>query len=36
MIKPHMYSMYISFLHIDMTQLVQILPQVRQELTYST
>ena len=25
-----------SFLHIDKTQIVEILPQVRQELTYST
>ena len=25
-----------SFLHIDMTQVVKILPQVKQELTYST
>ena len=27
---------FVSFLHIDMTQVVEILPEVRQELTYST
>ena len=25
-----------SFLHIDMTEVVETLPQVKQELTYST
>ena len=27
---------FVSFLHIDTTQVVDILPQVRQEPTYST
>ena len=27
---------FMSFLHIDMTEVVEILPQVRQELTYFT
>ena len=27
---------FVSFLHIDMTQVVEILPQIRQEPTYST
>ena len=31
-----MCLLLISFLHIDMTQIVEILPQVRQELAYST
>ena len=30
------YSHFMSFHHIDMTQVVEILPQVRQELTYTT
>ena len=30
------YLHFVSFLHIDMTQVVEILPQVRQELIYST
>ena len=32
----NMYIWFISFLGIDMTQVVEILPHVRQELTYST
>ena len=32
----NIYSHFVSFLHIDMTQVVEILPQVRQEPTYST
>ena len=31
-----MYLHFVSFLHIDMMQVVGILPQVRQEPTYST
>ena len=31
-----LYLHFVSFLHIDMTQVVDILPQVRQEPTYST
>ena len=31
-----MYLYFMSFLHIDMTRVVGILPQIRQELTYST
>ena len=27
---------FVSFLHIDKTQVVEILPQIRQEPTYST
>ena len=30
------YIYILSFLHIYMTQVVEILPQARQELTYST
>ena len=30
------YLHFVSFLHIDMTQVVEILPQTRQEPTYST
>ena len=30
------YLHFVSFLHIDTTQVVEILPQVRQEPTYST
>ena len=30
------YLHFVSFLHIDMTQVVEILPQVRQEIIYST
>ena len=30
----HLY--FVSFLHIDTTQVVEILPQIRQESTYST
>ena len=32
----NIYSHFVSFLHIDTTQVVEILPQVRQEPTYST
>ena len=31
-----MYLQLISFLHTDMTQEVEIIPQAREELTYST
>ena len=31
-----MYLYIMSFLHIGMAQVVEILPQVSQELTYST
>ena len=31
-----MYLHFVLFLHIDATQVVEILPQVRQERTYST
>ena len=31
-----MHLQFISLLHTDMTQLVEILPQIRQELAYST
>ena len=31
-----MYLHFMSFLHIDMVQVVEILPQVRQGPTYST
>ena len=31
-----MYLQFISFLHADMTQVFEIIPEVRQELTYST
>ena len=30
------YLHFVSFLHIDMTQVDEILPQIRQESTYST
>ena len=30
------YLHFVSFLHIDMTQVVEILPQIREEPTYST
>ena len=30
------YLQFVSFLHIDKTQVVEILPQIRQEPTYST
>ena len=33
--KTYTY-IFVSFQHIDMIQVVEILPQVRQELTYST
>ena len=32
----NIYFHFVSFLHIDTTQVVEILPQVRQEPTYST
>ena len=32
----NIYLHFVSFLHIDTTQVVEILPQIRQELTYST
>ena len=31
----NIYLHFVSFLHIDMTQVVEILPQVRQEPTYT-
>ena len=31
-----MYLQFIPFLHTDMTQVVETIPQVKQELTYST
>ena len=34
--KHKMYLQLISFLHTGMTQVVEIFPRVRQELTYST
>ena len=32
----NIYLHFVSFLHIDATQVVEILPQMRQETTYST
>ena len=32
----NIYLHFVSFLHIDMTQVVEILPQISQEFTYST
>ena len=32
----NIYLHFVSFLHTDMTQVVEILPQIRQEPTYST
>ena len=32
----NMYLHFLSYLHIDTTQIVEILPQIRQEPTYST
>ena len=32
----NIYLHFVSFLHIDVTQVVEILPQIRQEPTYST
>ena len=32
----NIYLHFVSFLHIDATQVVEILPQIRQEPTYST
>ena len=34
--NKNIYSHFTSFRHTEMTQVVEILPQVRQELTYST
>ena len=34
--NKNMYVHFMSYLHFDMTQVVEILPQVRQELVYST
>ena len=34
--NKNIYSQCMSFLHIEMTQVVETLPQVRQKLTYST
>ena len=34
--NKNVYQASMSFLHIDMTQVVEILPQIKQELTYST
>ena len=35
-INIYMYLHFVSFLHIDMTQVVELLPEIRQEPTYST
>ena len=32
----NIYLHFVSYLHIDTTQVVEILPQIRQETTYST
>ena len=32
----NIYLHFLSYLHIDTTQVVEILPQIRQEPTYST
>ena len=32
----YIYLHFVSYLHIDMMQVVEILPQIRQEPTYST
>ena len=34
--NKNIYLHFMSFFHIDMTQVVEIIIQVRQELTYST
>ena len=34
--KTYIYLHIMSFLHIDMTQVVEIFPEVRQELAHST
>ena len=34
--KINIYLHFVSFLHIDATQVFEILPQIRQEPTYST
>ena len=31
----NIYSHFVSYLHIDMTQVVEILPQIRQEPAYA-
>ena len=35
-VNKHIYLHFMSFLHIDTMQVVEILPQIRQEHTYST
>ena len=35
-IKMYRYLQFVSFLHNDMAQVIEILPHVRQDLTYST
>ena len=32
----NIYLHFVSYLHIDTTQVIEILPQIRQEPTYST
>ena len=34
--RKNIYLNFVSFLHIDATQVFEILPQIRQEPTYST
>ena len=34
--NKNIYLHFVSFLHIDMSQVVETLPQIRQEPTYST
>ena len=34
--NKNIYLHFVLFLHIDTTQVVEILPQIRPELTYST
>ena len=34
--KVNIYLRFVSFFHIDTTQVVEILPQIRQEHTYTT
>ena len=34
--SENIYLYFMSFLHINMTQVGDILPEVKQELTYST
>ena len=33
--NKNIYSYFMSFLHIGITQIVEILPEIRSELTYS-